>query len=264
MRAGAAPSAPAHRSAPRRSHGRHRRGPEPHGAPLWEDGRAGRTSNASRAAAGSGGPSALGGAARRAIVRAGRTSTPAWWGGGIAARSGAARRPARAGDSREPSASGTNRESRGRKVLAQREEPAPHAVHGVDSTSTVETTPRTAPAIDPLPTQPQFVPPHRRRAQRAQGGRVRALTRTSRPKAARRRNRRRPTLPGPCEPSTIGAVGLNCSVRNGKRCFPHAIATGNCSRPTPAAAGGARCARSLKTTQLANETEYQSVKPSTH
>src|SRR3954449_3304596 len=39
-------------------------------------------------------------------------------------------------------------------------------------------------------------------------------------------NRRRPTLPGPCEPSTIGAVGLNCSVRNGKRCFPHAIATG--------------------------------------
>ena len=41
------------------------------------------------------------------------------------------------------------------------------------------------------------------------------------------RNRRRPTLPGPCEPSTIGAVGLNCSVRNGKRCFPHAIATGN-------------------------------------
>jgi hypothetical protein len=45
------------------------------------------------------------------------------------------------------------------------------------------------------------------------------------------RNRRRPTLPGPCEPSTIGAVGLNCSVRNGKRCFPHAIATGNCARP---------------------------------
>jgi hypothetical protein len=57
-------------------------------------------------------------------------------------------------------------------------------------------------------------------------------TMTSRP-AGRlvRRNRRRPTLPGPCEPSTIGAVGLNCSVRNGKRCFPHAIATGNCARP---------------------------------
>jgi hypothetical protein len=39
-------------------------------------------------------------------------------------------------------------------------------------------------------------------------------------------NRRRPTLPGPCGPSTIGAEGLNCSVRNGKRCFPLAKATG--------------------------------------
>src|SRR5437588_543845 len=46
-----------------------------------------------------------------------------------------------------------------------------------------------------------------------------------------KRNRRRPTLPGPCEPSTIGAEGLNCSVRNGKRCFPLAIATGNWWRP---------------------------------
>jgi hypothetical protein len=49
-----------------------------------------------------------------------------------------------------------------------------------------------------------------------------------------RRNRRRPTLPGPCGPSTIGAEGLNCSVRNGKRCFPLAIATGN-ERELPAA-----------------------------
>src|ERR671910_483993 len=63
----AAPSAPAPRCASRRSADRHRRGPEPHGAPLWEDGRAGRTSNASRAAAGSGGPSALG-----ALAAAGR------------------------------------------------------------------------------------------------------------------------------------------------------------------------------------------------
>src|SRR5207302_10472160 len=46
-------------------------------------------------------------------------------------------------------------------------------------------------------------------------------------------NRRRPTLPGPCGPSTIGAEGLNCSVRNGKRCFPLAIATGNWWRPAP-------------------------------
>jgi hypothetical protein len=50
-------------------------------------------------------------------------------------------------------------------------------------------------------------------------------------------NRRRPTLPGPCEPSTIGAEGLNCSVRNGKRCFPLAVATGKrreTEEPSPA------------------------------
>ena len=35
--------------------------------------------------------------------------------------------------------------------------------------------------------------------------------------------RRRPTLPGACAPSTIGAVGLNFSVRNGKRCTPDAM-----------------------------------------
>ena len=34
------------------------------------------------------------------------------------------------------------------------------------------------------------------------------------------RNRRRPTLPGGCPPSTIGPGELNFSVRNGKRCFP--------------------------------------------
>src|SRR3954452_21822117 len=47
-------------------------------------------------------------------------------------------------------------------------------------------------------------------------------------------NRRRPTLPGPCGSSTIGAVGLNFSVRNGKRCFPYAIATGKCRETLPA------------------------------
>ena len=36
-------------------------------------------------------------------------------------------------------------------------------------------------------------------------------------------NRRRPTLPGGCPPSTIGAGGLNFSVRNGKRCTPAAM-----------------------------------------
>src|SRR5207248_9903443 len=33
-------------------------------------------------------------------------------------------------------------------------------------------------------------------------------------------NRRLPTLPGGCPPSTIGPGRLNFSVRNGKRCFP--------------------------------------------
>ena len=42
------------------------------------------------------------------------------------------------------------------------------------------------------------------------------------------KNRRRPTLPGGCPPSTIGAGGLNFSVRNGKRCFPAAMTAGNC------------------------------------
>ena len=35
----------------------------------------------------------------------------------------------------------------------------------------------------------------------------------------------RPTLPPGLPGSTIGAGGLNFSVRNGKRCFPSAIAT---------------------------------------
>ncbi len=34
--------------------------------------------------------------------------------------------------------------------------------------------------------------------------------------------------PRPEGPSTIGAEGLNCSVRNGKRCFPLASTTGTC------------------------------------
>jgi hypothetical protein len=41
------------------------------------------------------------------------------------------------------------------------------------------------------------------------------------------RSRRRPTLPGGLPPSTIGAGGLNCRVRNGNGCFPAAMATGN-------------------------------------
>ena len=43
-------------------------------------------------------------------------------------------------------------------------------------------------------------------------------------------SRRRPTLPHGLPCSTIGAGGLNFSVRNGKRCDPSAIATGKLSR----------------------------------
>src|SRR3954470_18101206 len=44
-------------------------------------------------------------------------------------------------------------------------------------------------------------------------------------RTARQINRRRPTLPGPRGPSTIGAERLNYSVRNGKRCIPLAMTT---------------------------------------
>src|SRR6478736_2055530 len=55
---------------------------------------------------------------------------------------------------------------------------------------------------------------------------LRDLNDQSRPEAALRvKDRRRPTLPGGCPPSTIGAEGLNGSVRNGKRCFPLAMTT---------------------------------------
>ena len=40
-------------------------------------------------------------------------------------------------------------------------------------------------------------------------------------------NRRRPTLPGRFQPSTIGAEGLNFCVRDGNRWGPFAFATGS-------------------------------------
>jgi hypothetical protein len=76
---------------------------------------------------------------------------------------------------------------------------------------------------------------------RCQGRRGEAVLGTANPRGRRQRRpgvseniRQRPTLPGPCGPSTIGAEGLNCSVRNGKRCFPLAMATGNLARPSSA------------------------------
>ena len=44
--------------------------------------------------------------------------------------------------------------------------------------------------------------------------------------ACRKKVRRRPTLPGGHPPSTIGAGGLHCRVRNGNGCFPAAEVTG--------------------------------------
>src|SRR6266571_6281863 len=68
---------------------------------------------------------------------------------------------------------------------------------------------------------------------------ARALRGLERPKPPEggfvNKDRRRPTLPGGCPPSTIGAEGLNGSVRNGKRCFPLAMATEIVrDRPAPA------------------------------
>jgi hypothetical protein len=51
--------------------------------------------------------------------------------------------------------------------------------------------------------------------------------------------RRRPTLPGSLPPSTIGAGGLNCRVRDGNGCDPTAMATEICcqGRAAPAKTG---------------------------
>jgi hypothetical protein len=70
--------------------------------------------------------------------------------------------------------------------------------------------------------------------------RLRKTTKSPRARALRgprhEKSRRRPTLPGGLPPSTIGAGGLNCRVRNGNGCIPAAMATGNRAlggSPTP-------------------------------
>jgi hypothetical protein len=55
--------------------------------------------------------------------------------------------------------------------------------------------------------------------------------------AALKGNRRRPTLPGGCPPSTIGPGRLNFSVRNGKRCFPAGMTAEIVEGRGPATAG---------------------------
>ena len=57
--------------------------------------------------------------------------------------------------------------------------------------------------------------------------------------------RRRPTLPGRVQPSTIGAEGLNFCVRYGNRWNPFAIATGNCIRYNACCAFTLRYSRPL-------------------
>jgi hypothetical protein len=99
---------------------------------------------------------------------------------------------------------------------------------------------------------------------RTQGGAI--VLRTSHPRGRSQARpgvseniRQRPTLPGPCGPSTIGAEGLNCSVRNGKRCFPLAMATGNLARP------GRSTTLENRSQSLGSTSEKRkSVKPSTH
>src|SRR5205085_10978276 len=71
--------------------------------------------------------------------------------------------------------------------------------------------------------------------------------------------RRRPTLPGPRGPSTIGAEGLNCSVRNGKRCIPLAKATATCQDRALRGPSKPHSDRAIGRTS-----RKKSVKPSTH
>jgi hypothetical protein len=68
---------------------------------------------------------------------------------------------------------------------------------------------------------PQGIGVHARRSA-SLVARVEATGRGARQEKARRR----PTLPGSLPPSTIGAGGLHCRVRNGNGCFPAAVATG--------------------------------------
>ncbi len=88
-----------------------------------------------------------------------------------------------------------------------------------------------------------------------------ATTRKSRPGG--RLNQDKPAAtysPRPEGPSTIGAVGLNCSVRNGKRCFPHAIATGTLRDHPSADLENCTVATVLGTT----DSQKRTVKPSDH
>ena len=62
-----------------------------------------------------------------------------------------------------------------------------------------------------------------REATRFRGFRRTGIRSYAHPGSCQTKFGRRPTLPGACAPSTIGASGLNFSVRNGKRCTPAAM-----------------------------------------
>jgi hypothetical protein len=112
----------------------------------------------------------------------------------------------------------------------------------------------TRPAL-PVPGGPGAMPATRRSATQSERP-SRALT------SLIKKNRRRPTLPGPCGPSTIGAEGLNCSVRNGKRCFPLAKATEK-GRETKLLPVLQNCTAPQGTTRPSRANK-KSVKPSNH
>ncbi len=116
---------------------------------------------------------------------------------------------------------------------AHREHPEPAARHGRQYRSASNSRLVTR-ARDGLRTGPERTKPPRAEAQRG----------------FREKSRRRPTLPGGLPPSTIGAGGLNCRVRNGNGCFPAAMATGNL------ALSGARPSVDLSTDRATPEAAF--------
>src|SRR5687767_4285361 len=75
------------------------------------------------------------------------------------------------------------------------------------------------------------------------------------------RTRRRPTLPGPLDPSTIGAGGLNFRVRNGNGWDPSAMATETCCQGARPAPGGPPSARSSLQNSIASTNNFVDPSP---
>ena len=74
--------------------------------------------------------------------------------------------------------------------------------------------------------------------------------------------RRRPTLPGRVQPSTIGAEGLNFCVRDGNRWNPFAITTGNLFQGLSYLDN---CTVSFRTFAICSDlSQFPEIKPSTY